>query len=139
VDAALREHVNACAACADLAEAASAIGDARDEMSGSVTVPDSARVWWRAQMRARREAVEAAGRPLTAAHVIALACIAGFVGACFGATSAWFQASLQWVRSTGGLFASAAALVVDHGMLVAAMTALILLVPAAVYLATSRD
>ena len=59
-------------------------------------LPDSGRVWWKAQMRARREAVEAAGRPITAIHVAAFACAMVLMGACIGATSSWFQAGLKW-------------------------------------------
>src|SRR5271157_3042876 len=96
VDASLREHVAACAICADVVAIAGAIDDAREEMRAHAVVPDSGRVWWLAQLRARREAAEAAGRPITAAQVIALAAVMGLLGACFGATSKWFQSSLGW-------------------------------------------
>lgn len=139
-DAHLREHAASCGICRDLAQVAAAIGEARDEiMPGAFTVPDSSRVWWIAQLRARREAIKEAGRPITAAHVIALACAAGLAGACFGATSAWFQAALRWMASGRDLVPSAAAIVVRHGALVAAMAVLLLLVPAAIYLAMGRD
>src|SRR5580700_1268045 len=99
VDASLREHVARCPICADVVVIASAIDDSREEMRAHALVPDSALVWWRAQMRARREAVHAAARPITAVQVIALACAMGLLGACFGATSAWFQAALRSAAS----------------------------------------
>ena len=40
----------------------------------AAVLPDSGRVWWKAQMRARREAVEAVGRPITAIQVVAFTC-----------------------------------------------------------------
>jgi hypothetical protein len=95
VDDGLRLHVATCAICADVVAIAGAIDDAREEMRAQAVVSDSGRVWWLAQMRARREAARAAGRPITAAQVIAFACAMGLLGACFGATSAWFQSALH--------------------------------------------
>src|SRR5262249_53669066 len=80
VEAQLRSHAVECAICADVAAVASAIEAEREEMRAAVIVPDSGRVWWMAQIRARREASETAGRPITAAQVIALACAVGLLG-----------------------------------------------------------
>ena len=145
VDAPLREHAAACPICSDVIAVAGAIDDAQADMRACAVVPDSGRVWWLAQLRARREAAEAAGRPITAAQVIALACAMGLLGACFGATSKWFQASLGWVASglaglkLGALLPFTLALVAQHGLLVLAMAAVVLLIPAAVYLTVLRD
>src|SRR5207237_8139161 len=110
--------------------------DAREEIREAVVVPDSGRVWWLAQLRARREAARAAGRPITAAQVIAFACAAGLLGACFGATSLWFQSALG---SMAGFLSALSALLVEHEALAIGMAALVFLVPAAVYLAAGRD
>lgn len=139
VSAELRAHVAGCTFCRDVAEVATAIGGARDEMQGATTVPDSGRVWWIAQMRARREAIKAAGRPITAVHVLAFACAAGVAGACFGATSAWFQSALRWMNSSAAFLPSATALMAEHWLLVAGLAILLFVVPAAVYLAMGRD
>ena len=101
-------------------------------------VPDSGRVWWLAQLRARREAAKAAGRPITAAQVIALACAVGLLGACFGATSLWFQSALRRIQSTLAGF-SAPAFVAEHGFIVLAMAFVVLLIPGAVYLALGKE
>jgi hypothetical protein len=77
--------------------------------------------------------------------VMALACAMGLLGACFGATSKWFQSALGWVGSSLASFdvkaflPSAAALVAAHGAIVLGIAAVLFLVPAAVYLALSRD
>ncbi len=133
VDAHLREHAASCVICRDLAEVAGAIGDVRDRMPAPVLIPDAGRVWWIAQLRARRDAIREAGRPITAAHVIAFACGVGLAGACFGATSAWFQAALR------DFVPSATAVILQHGAIAAGMAVLLFLVPAAVYLAMGRD
>src|SRR5260370_21804093 len=94
--------------CPDGAGGAGAPGSARREMRAAAAVPDSGRVWWLAQLRARREAAEAAGRPITAAQLIFFGCAVGLLGACFGATSAWVQAALKWMAaSVAGLVAIA--------------------------------
>jgi hypothetical protein len=134
----LRAHVVACAICSDVAAIAGAIDDAREEMRAAAVIPDSGRVWWLAQMRVRREAAKSAGRPITAVQVIALACAVGLLGACFGATSLWFQSALSRVESTLARF-SATAFVAEHGLIVLAMAAVLLLVPGAVYLALGKE
>jgi hypothetical protein len=145
VDAALRAHVAACPVCSDVVAVAAALGEARRELQARAAVPDSGRLWWRAQLRARREAAEAAGRPITAAQALAFACATGLLGACFGAASTWFQSALAWVATTltgpgfRAFLASAAAPLAEHGTLILAMAAVLLLLPAAVYLALGRD
>jgi hypothetical protein len=134
----LRVHVAGCAICSDVAAVAAAIDDARERMRGDVVVPDSGRVWWLAQLRARREATKAAGRPITAIQVIALACAIGLLGACFGATSTWFQAWLARIESALAGF-SATAFLAEHGLIVLATGLVLLVIPGAVYLALGRD
>jgi hypothetical protein len=145
VEASLRAHVAACAICADVVVVAGTLDDAREEMRARAVVPDSGRVWWLAQMRARREAARAAGRPITAAQVIALACAMGLLGACFGATSAWFQSGLRQTASglatirLQALLPFAATFVVEHGTLLLAMAAIVLIVPTVVYFTLLRE
>lgn len=145
VEARLREHVAACGVCSDVAAVAGAFEGARDELVSCAAVPDASRVWRLAQIRARREAIQAAGRPITAAQVSAFACAAGLLGACFGATSTWFQAALGRVGSSvahldvGPLLSSASKLMVENGAFVLGMVAVVFLVPTAVYVALGRD
>ena len=145
VDADLREHVAGCAICSDVVAIASAVDDAREETRARAMVPDSGRVWWLAQVRARREAAEAAGRPITAAQFIAFGCAVGLLGACFGATSTWFQSALRWVASSAAGFhakavpLSAMGVLGQHGPFILAIAALFFLVSTAVYLALGRD
>lgn len=145
VDSSLRTHVANCESCADLVVIAGTMDDAREELRACAVLPDSGQVWWRAQMRARREAVQAAGRPITAAQVLALACAMGLLGACFGATSAWFQYALR--RASAGLAAVrysdliplAAGFVAAHGALVLGMATIVVAIPAVVYFTMLRE
>jgi hypothetical protein len=144
-DAELRAHVARCAICSDVAAIAGAIEDARAEMSACAAIPDSGRVWWAAQLRARREAAEAANRPLTVAQVVAFVCAVGLLGASFRATSTWFHSAIGRVASgvsgfdTSAWIASAAKLLAEHGALALAMAAVLFLIPAAAYVAMGRD
>ena len=145
----LRAHVAACAICSDVAAIAGAIDESRVEICAYAVIPDSGRVWWLAQRRARLEAAEAASRPMTVAQVVALACALGLLGAYFRAVSAWFQSALRsalrWIASSIAGFdakaflLAATALVAEHGALVLAMAVVLLLVPTAVYLALGKD
>lgn len=145
VDGSLHAHIESCVICADIVTIAGAIDDAREEMRASAVVPDSGRVWWLAQLRARRENAKTAGSPITAAQVIAFSCAIGLIGACFGATSTWFQSALRWIGSSvagidGKAFLlSAATLWAEHWALVLATALMLFLVPAAVFLALGRD
>jgi hypothetical protein len=137
VPAELRAHVAECGICADVAVIAGAIDGAREEMGAAAVVPEAGRVWWKAQLRARREAAAAAGRPITATQVLAFACAVGLIGACFGATSPWFQAGVRSLMEFD--FRALAAMVAQHGALAGGMAAVIFVIPAAVYFALGRD
>jgi len=149
VDAQFRAHVAECPICFDVVTVATAVAsemdNARDEMRERAIIPDSGRVWWRAQLRARREAAEAAGRPITAAQFVAFASAVGLLGACFGATSTWFQSVFRSIASSlGGFDArmflhSAIALSAQHGAWVLAGALMLFVVPTAVYIALGRD
>ena len=145
VDAQLRAHAASCSICSDVVSVASAFDGSLDAMRASAEVPDASRVWWVAQLRARREAVEAAGRPITAVQVIAFACAVGLLGACFGATSTWLQSALKRIASNAASFdpeaflTATTALFAEHGVLVLGLIAIVFLVPTVVYVALGRD
>ena len=145
VDSELREHAAGCPICSDVAAIAGGFETAAEAERASATIPDAGRVWWLAEMRARREAVQAAGRPITAAQVIALACAVGLLGACFGATSTWFQLAFKRVVSGlssfdfAGLLTSASGMLAEHALLCLALAAIVFLLPTAVYVALGRD
>ncbi len=145
VDDELRSHVAGCVICSDVAMIAGALDTARDETRAAAVIPDSGRVWWMAQIRARREAIDSANRPITVAQAVALACAVGVLGACLGASSGWFQSTLQWVAAelNGTDFkmvaVAAAGLLVRHSVVVVGLAAVLLGVPAAFLLAIAKD
>jgi hypothetical protein len=68
----LTGHAATCAVCADLALAASALHDDEAAVSQApLALPSAGQVWWRAELRARHEAVLMAQRPVLAVQVVA--------------------------------------------------------------------
>jgi hypothetical protein len=143
-DASLREHVKSCAICSDVAAVAGAIECAREETVPH-PLPESGLVWWKSQMRARREALETVARPITAIQVAAFACALVLMGACIGATSNWFQSGLKWAGAEVSGFDMksfipyATALITGHALLALCMVAMLFVVPVAVYLVIGKD
>jgi hypothetical protein len=71
--------------------------------------PSSAIVWWRAQMRARREAAQAAGRPITIVHGLAIACFCGLALSLAGTLIAGVRGSAAWLVNVYASFSALAA------------------------------
>ena len=67
----LLSHLEACAVCRDLATVIAAMQEASDDDAPSPT-PSAATVWWRAQLRAHREASRKAAVPIRVAQVAAV-------------------------------------------------------------------
>ncbi len=140
VDPELRQHAGACAVCAEVALLATELRADRDRLRAEAAPPESARVWWMAQMRARREAEKAAARPITAAQVLGTAAAAWFAGACYGATSEWFRAEFTQISGTVQTLGVAGFLASGTGLLLAIGTiSILVLVPTAVWLAVAKD
>jgi hypothetical protein len=71
--------------------------------------PSSARVWWRAQMRARQEAAQAASRPLTFVHAVAIACGVGLLLGVGTLGAGWLGGTNGWLPRAYQSLVSAAA------------------------------
>jgi hypothetical protein len=126
-DPELRAHLESCATCADIAAVAGAI---EAERAAPPAIPDSGRMWWMAQHRARLEAAQAANRPMTAVQAIALVCAAVVL-------IAYLPAAVSRIHGTW--FVWVGSLLLEHGLLAIGMAAVLLLLPAAVYLAIGRE
>ena len=99
-DVALRDHTASCASCADLlAVVAPLLGEHR-ALVQDASVPSSAIVWWRAQMRSRREAAARAAQPISFVFGIAVACAAGLLATALGVFVPTFRKAFVWVTET---------------------------------------
>jgi hypothetical protein len=145
VDSTLREHVSRCAVCSDVAGVAVPLQSEKQALRTTAVLPEAGQVWWKAQLRARREAAEAAGRPITVAQMVAFGCAMGLLGACVGATSEWFQTAFRWTHTTlnamgaDKVLPSVTAMLNGHLMVAFTVGGVFLVVPAVLYFAVGRD
>ena len=72
IDAELRDHIEGCPVCQDVASVFAAISEDREQAWEEGVVPAASVVWWRAQIRAREEAARAAARPIAIAQGVAV-------------------------------------------------------------------
>ena len=133
-DPELRDHADGCDACDELALVAGAIhADHYDAVHGA-NVPPAAVVWWRAQQRARAEAVKSAKQTITAVQTgaIASAIVVGL--ALAGGLGALIAHIGDGVHFGAFDFAPSPSVA-----LLAAVATSLLLAPAAVWLLLARD
>jgi len=105
----LRAHAAGCSACADAALAARVLREMQAGAIAEARVPAAGWMWWRMQLRAKREAAERATQPITLIEQLTYACIAlsaigvvvwnwrailGWFGS-LGAASHWANLSIQ--------------------------------------------
>jgi hypothetical protein len=131
----LRAHVATCAVCADVALIAAEMRAAEATGAAPVTLPSAGQVWWRAELRARTEAVRLAQRPLIAVQVVAA--VVALLGLATG---------LRWLAPNAwGWLVETAALVRTDGMgtwsvlLILSIGFWVVLAPIAVYMVVRAD
>ena len=76
----LRAHADSCAVCADVVKVAVALTNDRTARLQMARLPSAGLVWWRAEMRARRDAVNRATRPLQIVEWTAVLCMVAVLG-----------------------------------------------------------
>ena len=134
----LQAHVAACEGCRDLVATVAPLSEAWLENRADAHVPASGMVWWRAQMRARREAASTAARPITVVQAIAglaglvllvgtLALLSPWVAATFTGSLSMVSVALPEVRAAAGSWA------VTAGIAFLAVTSIV------VYLVVAQD
>lgn len=142
VDEDLRAHVSACAVCADVAEVAPLFVAERDVAWQEADLPPASAVFWRAQMRVRREAAEQATRPMVLVQRAALA----YAGAAlFGLgvlLGPWIRASaravagvLQWLTPNDDALVGIAMNANTSLLPIAGLMLLLILAPVVLYVA----
>jgi hypothetical protein len=143
VDHSLRDHVAACATCADLVAVVCPLMDeqTQDVFSGQARVPSSAVMWWKAQMRARQEAAREAARPITVAQVVAGSTAVLLIVSAVMALSPWLQSWISAATAVEMPRFDLAAFVLAQGWLLPALVISVWLVltPLAIYFAVTDD
>jgi hypothetical protein len=91
----LRTHVEGCRACGDLVVVMQAFQSARAASAGVANPGSAGALWWRAQLRRRKAAVEQIGRPILGAQIFALS-ITIAIAAIFAVSQA--RHGMQWLK-----------------------------------------
>jgi len=82
----LQLHAASCPVCRDVVRVALALTQDRSDALQAVRIPSAGLVWWRSEMRARRDAVNKANRPLQIVECAAALCVLVAAAALFS----WF-------------------------------------------------
>ena len=145
-DGALARHTSECDACGDVLTVARALREDRDAGAREVHVPAAGQVWWRAAVRARLEASQAAARPITWIHGLMGASAVGLTGAAAGLAWPTVRAAGDWIGAQVTAFADGAAVAALLGDAVlrtlpfaVGIAAALVLAPIALYFALSDD
>jgi hypothetical protein len=127
----LRAHVASCEICSDVLEIAIAFHEDR-ETQAAVQVPSPGLVWWRAELRARQEAMRVVSRPMTLVQAL---------GAAAGIGAAVALLSQAWpLLKTLFAFPDVSALSFSQwGIVIVIAVAVIVIAPVAMYLALSDE
>ena len=143
VDRELADHVASCAICTDVVAVASAIRNDHDAAYQEANVPSSGQMWWRAEMRARQDAIREAARPVTIAQGVGVVLVLAVAGA-----AAWFGwpsihdmfSAATTAASAAGTAASQPSIFASPMMipLAVAMGALLVIAPLALYVVLSE-
>lgn len=126
-DPELRSHAMDCHICKDIVLVSSALQGERDSAVLNATLPAAGLVWWRAELRARREAARAAERPMKLVHSLAAASAAGVVGALL-------IGMLPFVHQLLTAFTN----LPDLGLLIGGFATLLVVAPIALYFVFSE-
>jgi hypothetical protein len=129
----LREHADGCVACAEARDMAETMRALERETLDDVRLPSAGQVWWRAQLRARREAQQAAARPVMIAQGLGAAVILGLIAAVL---------SWQWplIAQVAGAWVRQPLVSLDLGVAAWAMLVVAAVAgPLAIYWAVARE
>ena len=150
-DESLRAHAEACEVCREVVEVAALLKEDYDEAREAIAqrdvpLPSAGQIWWRAAVKARVEAAEAATRPLVWGYGVAAACAVALTIA--GASAAWpsllpafdrLPSLTQWMPPVTLATDAVMAALKAQLPIVVGVAAFIIAVPVALYVALRED
>lgn len=130
----LDAHVAKCALCSDLGTVFHSIRRDRGAAMAAARIPSAGLVWWKAEIRARQEAIRAAARPINLVLPIAGAC---GIGTALGLLSRGsFLSEAAWISEMAGIWQDNP---LPFYLLCAGAALVVLLTPVALYFVFSDD
>jgi hypothetical protein len=133
----LAAHVRGCRRCSEMVLVTQAFGAARVRSIDEARVEPAALVWWRAQLRRRREVIERVERPMRAQMLVVLAVVCVGLGLAFrlsGGVAAW----RAWASLGAEAVVRSGVGSLGLGLAVASAVALAMMAGVAVYLTMER-
>lgn len=141
-DADLRAHVEACSRCKDLVVVTESLRAARSVSMSAARLEAPGVLWWRAQLRRRKEAVERIGRPVSRAQGFALAVnlllLVGLVATHTSEATRLLERAYSFTSLHPGAYLASVWVNGDPMVLISALGILILLGGVAFYVALER-
>ncbi len=128
----LRSHIAQCAVCPDVVEITLAFRDDLEVALPDLQVPPPGLVWWRAELRARQEAMRKVSRPMTLVQAFGGACAVGVAVALI--SRAWPSLKEAMARIDLTAFSY-----LQWTMMIAVAIALLIVAPLAMYLVLSDE
>jgi hypothetical protein len=143
-DEPLRVHVEACSVCADLVQIVVPLRDAGTDLPAASMLPSAGTVWWRAQIRARREAAREAAGPVTVAQVVGMVAMALAISAAIWAAGPWLFSFSDMLPDMPSLDVRGISLpdpgdLLRRRWLIGAIAAWLVIAPLALYFAMLED
>jgi len=140
VDPELRAHVEECAECRDLVVVAEALVDDRRENEAHADLPSSGAVWWRMQLRAEREAKEAAEKTVGRVHGAVIGVTVAAVALVLLASSV-MKLGWEWMESAVSPFVDFANVSSSLPLVVVGLVTVVILIfaPVVAYLALAKE
>jgi hypothetical protein len=133
----LADHIASCPVCADVVAVASAIQADHDAVWRDASIPSSGQVWWRAEIRARQEAIRQVSRPIVIAQAAAALIAFALVAVVWWIAWTWIR---QQPPASDLASAPAQAFTSPVGLLVAVvLLALAVIAPVALYVVLSDE
>jgi hypothetical protein len=133
----LQGHVRVCRACAERVRVTEALREMRASSMQAARTEPPALVWWRAQLRRRREVMQQVERPLRVQMLVVLAVVCVGLALAFelsGGEAAW----RSWMTATAGTVARSGLASFGLGLAVVCAVALATMAGVAVYLGVER-
>jgi hypothetical protein len=122
----LRAHIAACAICSDVLEVARAVHDDHEAVESKAQISPAGLVWWRAELKARQEAMRTASRPMTLVQAFGAASGIGMALGLVSLTWPWLREFLSF-----SLF--------PWSLVIAFALAILLIAPLAMYFVLSDE
>ncbi len=128
----LHTHITGCAICTDVLEVALALHEDREIAHVNAQIPSAGLVWWRAELRARQEAIRTVSRPMTLVEAFSAA-------AGIGVAAALLVPAWSWLK-TFFVLPDFSALSASHlGLVIGFALAVLVIAPLAMYLVLSDE